>query len=186
MAFWIENIIFPLLYDHPLVAQKGGYFDRLVVAELYIVRSVSLLQTFQVVIITADIAIGKSGIHCSTMYRFRDLPLRIERLFGWSPALLLFAQIWFYQFRQDVFVYAESERFKVPVPDVHSFDHAYGFVLFVHFYLQDGFRLVVEFRADVTTRMFIILVLMQDCMDMDLFVVRPLHEFRDNFGRFTG
>ena len=109
---------------------------------------------------------------------------RIERLFGWSPALLLFGQIWFYQFGQDVFVYAESERFKVPVPDVHGFDHAYGFVLFVHFYLQDGFRLVVEFRADVTTCMFIILVLMQDCMDMDLFVVRPLHEFRDNFGRF--
>ena len=120
------------------------------------------------------------------MYSLRNLPLRIERFFGWSPALLLFGQIWFYQFGQDVFVYAESERFKVPVPDVHGFDHAYGFVLFVHFYLQDGFRLVVEFRADVTTRMFIILVLMQDSMDMDLFVVRPLHEFRDNFGRFTG
>ena len=186
MAFRIENIIFPLLYDHPLVAKKGGYFDSLVVAELYIVQSVSFLQTFQVVIVTADIPMGKSGIHCRTMYILRNLPLRIERFFGWSPALLLFGQIWFYQFRQDVFVYAESERFKVPVPDVHSFDHAYGFVLFVHFYLQDGFRLVVEFRADVTTRMFIILVLMQDSMDMDLFVVRPLHEFRDNFGRFTG
>ena len=66
MAFRIENIIFSLLYDHPLVAKKGGYFDNLVVAELYIVQSVSFLQTFQVVIITADIAIGKSGIHCST------------------------------------------------------------------------------------------------------------------------
>ena len=186
MAFRIENIIFSLLYDHPLVAKKGGYFDNLVVAELYIVQSVSFLQTFQVVIIAADIAIGKSGIHCSTMYRLRNLPMRIERFFGWSPALLLFGQIWFYQFGQDVFVYAESERFKVPVPDVHSFDHTYGFVLFVHFYLQYGFRLVIEFRADVTTCMFIILVLMQDSMDMDLLVVRPLHEFRDNFGRFTG
>lgn len=186
MAFRIENIIFPLLYDHPFVAKKGGYFDSLVVAELYIVQSVSFLQTFQVVIVTADIAISKSGIHCSTMYSLRNLPLWIERFFGWSPDLLLFGQIWFYQFGQDVFVYAESERFKVPVPDVHGFDHAYGFVLFVHFYLQYGFRLVVELRADVTTRMFIILVLMQDSMDMDLFVVRPLHEFRDNFGRFTG
>ena len=54
MAFWIENIIFPLLYDHPLVAQESGYFDNLVVAELYIVQSVSFLQTFQVVIVTAD------------------------------------------------------------------------------------------------------------------------------------
>ena len=32
MAFWIENIIFPLLYDHLLVAKKGCYFDSLVVA----------------------------------------------------------------------------------------------------------------------------------------------------------
>ena len=29
MAFRIENIIFPLLYDHLLVAKKGGYFDSL-------------------------------------------------------------------------------------------------------------------------------------------------------------
>ena len=70
MAFWIENIIFPLLYDHPLVAQKGGYFDSFIVAELYIVQSVSFLQTFQVVIIAADIAIGKSGIHCRTTSSF--------------------------------------------------------------------------------------------------------------------
>ena len=144
MAFWIENIIFPLLYDHLPVAKKGGYLDCLVVAELYIVQSVSFLQTFQVVIITADIAIGKSGIHCSTMYILRNLLLRIKRFFGWSPALLLFGQIWFYQFGQDVFVYAESKRFKVPVSDVHSFDHTYGFVFFVHFYLQYGFRLVVS------------------------------------------
>ena len=111
MVFWIENIIFPLLYDHPLVAQKGGYFDCFVVAEFYIVQSVSFLQTLQVVIITADIAICKSGIRCSTMHSFRNLPLRNERFFSWSNALLLFGQIWFYLFGQDVFVYAESERF---------------------------------------------------------------------------
>ena len=87
MAFRIKNIIFSLLYDHLPVAKKGGYFDCFVVAELYIVQSVSFLQTFQVVIITADIAIGKSGIHCRTMYRFRNLPLRIERFFGWSSTI---------------------------------------------------------------------------------------------------
>ena len=32
MAFWIENIIFSLLYYHLLVAKKGGYLDCLVVA----------------------------------------------------------------------------------------------------------------------------------------------------------
>ena len=68
-AFRIKNIIFSLLYDHLLVTKKGGYFDSFVVTELYIVQSVSFLQTFQVIIITADIAIGKSGIHCIVCFR---------------------------------------------------------------------------------------------------------------------
>lgn len=44
MSFWIENIIFPLLYDHLPVAKKGGYFDSFVVTELYIVQFVSFLR----------------------------------------------------------------------------------------------------------------------------------------------
>ena len=56
-------------------------------------------------------------------------------------------------------------------------NNAYGLVLFVHFDLHDGFRFVVEFRADVSTCVFIILVLVKDGMDMDLPVIRPLHEF---------
>lgn len=116
MAFWIENIIFPLLYDHLLVAKKGGYFDSFVVAELYIVQSVSFLQTFQVVIITADIAIGKSGVHCRTMYILWNLPLRIERFFGWSSALLFFGQIWFYQLGQDVFRLCGKRKVQSPGP----------------------------------------------------------------------
>ena len=81
-VFRIENIIFPLLYDYPLVAQESGYFDSLVVAELYIVQSVSFLQTFQVVIITADIAIGKSGILARSSFLWTDmvLPVRAGRL----------------------------------------------------------------------------------------------------------
>ena len=60
---------------------------------------------------------------------------------------------------------------------MHSFNHAYGLIIFVHFHLHDGFRLVVKFRADMSTCVFIILVLMEDGMDMNLPVVRPLHEF---------
>ena len=69
---------------------------------------------------------------------------------------------------------------------MHGFDYAYGLVLFIHFNLHDGFRLIIEFRADVSTSMFIILVLMQDSMDVYLSVIRPLHEFGDYIGRFTG
>ena len=68
---------------------------------------------------------------------------------------------------------------------MHGFDHAYSLVLFIHLDLHNGFRFIVEFSADVTTSMFVILVLMQYGMDVNLSVVRPLHEFGDNIGRFT-
>ncbi len=69
---------------------------------------------------------------------------------------------------------------------MHSFNYAYGLVIFVHFDLHDGFGLIIEFRADVSTSMFIILILMQDSMDVYLFIIRPLHEFRYNVSGFTG
>ncbi len=69
---------------------------------------------------------------------------------------------------------------------MHGFDHAYSLVLFIHLDLHNGLCFIVEFSADVTTSMFIIFVLMKYCMDVNLFVVRPLHEFGDDIGRFTG
>ena len=98
VIFRVKGITFPFFYDHPLVTEKGRYLDRLVVTEFYILQSVPLLQAFQILIITADVAISKSGIQCSTMYTLRNLPVRIERLFDWSPNLLFFGQIRFYRF----------------------------------------------------------------------------------------
>ncbi len=86
-------------------------------------------------------------------------------------------QIGLYRFGYGFLVYAESERLKLPVTDMNGFDHAYGLVLFIHLDLHDGFRLVVQFRADMTACVFVILVLMQDGMDVYLPVIGPLHEF---------
>ena len=69
---------------------------------------------------------------------------------------------------------------------MHGFDHAYSLVLFIHLDLHNGLCFIVEFSTNVTTRMFVILVLMQYGMDVNLSVVRPLHEFGDDIGRFTG
>lgn len=35
MAFGIDFIFFPLFYHHPLVAEEGGYLDRLVMTEFF-------------------------------------------------------------------------------------------------------------------------------------------------------
>lgn len=98
MVFRIEGIPFPFFYDHSLVIEKCSYLDRLVVAKFYILQSVTLFQAFQILIVTADVAIGKSGIQCSAMYTLRNFPVRIERLFDWSPDLLFFGQIRLYRF----------------------------------------------------------------------------------------
>ena len=186
MVFWIECIIFPFFYNHLFVAEQCCDLYRLVITEFYTLQSVTLFQAFYIIIVIADVAIGKNGIQCWTMYIFWNLLVRIERSFDWSSGLLLFGQIGPYRFGHGFLVYAESERFKLAVTDMDGFDHAYSLVLFVHFDLHDGFRFVVEFRADVTTGMLIILVLMQDGMDMDLPVIRPLHEFGDDVGGFAG
>ena len=62
MVFGIDHIFFPLFYHHSFITEKCGYLDRLVVTELYILQSVPLLQAFQILIVTADVSIRKSGI----------------------------------------------------------------------------------------------------------------------------
>ena len=185
MVFGVDLILFPHFYYHAFVSEKSSDLDRFVVTEIYVLQSIPYFQSFQIVIVVADVAVCKGGIQRSLMYILRDFLVRFKRLFGWSSDLFLFGQIGLYQFGYGFLVYAESERLKLTVTDMDGFDHAYSLVLFIHFDLHDGFRFVVEFRADVTTGMFIILVLMQDGMDMDLPVIRPLHEFGDDIGRFT-
>ena len=68
MVFRIDHIFFPLFYHHSLITEKCGYLDRLVVTELYILQSVPLYKAFQILIVTADVSISKSGIQCCAMY----------------------------------------------------------------------------------------------------------------------
>ncbi|CDC55321.1 putative uncharacterized protein [Phocaeicola coprophilus CAG:333] len=59
-------------------------------------------------------------------------------------------------------------------------------VALVLFYLQYGFRLVVQLRTDMPSRILIPLVLMQYRMDVYLPVVRPLHQLGYDACGFTG
>ena len=58
---------------------------------------------------------------------------------------------------------------------MEGFHYAYGFVVLVRFNLHDSFRLVVQFGADMTACVLVILVLMEDGMDMYLPVISPPH-----------
>ena len=62
MVVRVEMIFLTVLCHHPFIAKKGGNFDRLVVTELYALQSISFFQPLQIVVITADITIGKNGI----------------------------------------------------------------------------------------------------------------------------
>ena len=67
-----------------------------------------------------------------------------------------------------------------------GFDYADGFVFFVHFHLHHSLGLVIEFRANVPTCVFIILVLMKNGVDMNLVIIRPLHKLGYNFRGLIG
>lgn len=70
MVFWIECIIFPFFYNHLFVAEQCCDLYRLVITEFYTLQSVTLFQAFYIIIVIADVAIGKNGIQCWTMYIF--------------------------------------------------------------------------------------------------------------------
>lgn len=61
MIVRVETIFLAVLYHHSFVAKKGGDFNRLVVTELYALQSISFFQPLQIVVITADITIGKTA-----------------------------------------------------------------------------------------------------------------------------
>ena len=62
---------------------------------------------------------------------------------------------------------------------MHTFHFADVVVVLVFLDLDDSLGLVVDFRADVSTGIFIAFVLVEDGVKMNLVFVSPLHEFGD-------
>ena len=51
------------------------------------------------------------------------------------------------------------------------------FIGLVLFHLNDGFCLIVNLCSDMTSGILITLVLMEDCMDVNLIFIRPAHQY---------
>lgn len=62
---------------------------------------------------------------------------------------------------------------------MHTFHFADVTVVLVLLNMDDRFRFVVDFRANVSTGVFIAFVLMKDGVKMNLVFVSLLHEFGD-------
>jgi len=60
---------------------------------------------------------------------------------------------------------------------MHTFHFADFAVVLVFLDLDDRFRFVVDFRANVSTGIFITFVLMKNGVKMNLVFVSPLHKF---------
>lgn len=87
MVFGVDLILFPHFYYHAFVSEKSSDLDRFVVTEIYVLQSIPYFQSFQIVIVVADVAVCKGGIQRSLMYILRDFLVRFKRLFGWSSDL---------------------------------------------------------------------------------------------------
>ena len=83
-----------------------------------------------------------------------------------------------------MFVDAEGERLKFHTADVHGFHHADVRICFVFFHQHNGFRLVVQFGAYMSAGVVVALVLVEDGVQVNLMLVRPLHEFRNDTSGF--
>lgn len=158
----------------------------MVAPELYALQLIALFQPFLILAVAADAALRKNGIQRRAVYILGNVACRVERSLGWTPHAPLSRLVGLHQFGQRFAVDAEGEGFELAVADMDCLHHADRPLLLVHFNLHDCLGLVVEFRADVAAGVFIILVLVQDGMDVDLPVVGPLHETGDDVGRLLG
>lgn len=93
MVFRIEGITLIILYDHPLATEKGGHLYGFVISKLHALPPVSLFQPLHVIIITDDVAVGKSGIQRSPMYSLGNFFVRLKLFLDWTPPLFLFGNI---------------------------------------------------------------------------------------------
>ena len=178
------DVIFP--YDHLLLSEESCNLGCMVAPELYALPLIALFQPFLILAVAADAALRKNVIQRCAVYILGNIACRVERSLGWTPRAPLPRLVGLHQFGQRLAVDTEGEGLELAVADMDCFHHADRPLLFVHFNLHDGLCLVVEFRADVAARVFIILVLVQDGVDVDLPVVGPLHETGDDVGRFLG
>ena len=72
---------------------------------------------------------------------------------------------------------AESEWQEVFGTGMHTFHFTDVAVVLVFLDLDDSLSLVVDFRANVPSCVFIAFVLVKDGMKMNLVLVSPLHKF---------
>lgn len=158
----------------------------MVAPELYALHLVAFFQPFLIRAVAADAALRKNGIQRCAVYLLGNVACRVERPLDRTPRAPLPGLVGLHQLGQRLAVDAEGEGFELAVADMDRLHDADRPLLLVHFNLHDGLGLVVEFRADVAAGVFIILVLVQDGVDMDLPVVGPLHETGDDVGRLLG
>lgn len=107
-------------------------------------------------------------------------------VFNWDISLSLDSSVTLYEFGQGFVVNAKGKRLEIHCPDVHGRNIANISVTFVFFYKQYGFRLIIQLRTDMPSRILIPFVLMQYRMDVYLPVVRPLHQFGYDTCGFSG
>ena len=81
-----------------------------------------------------------------------------------------FELVVFYQVRKRIVPDFKCERGELPVSYVHGPDFADFAVLCVFRYLQDCLGFVVQLRTDVSSRVVIAFVQMQNRMDMQLVI----------------
>lgn len=72
------------------------------------------------------------------------------------------------------------------ISDIDSLDSADGIIILVFLNTENGFGLVVDFGSDVSSSVSITLVLVDDCVEMKIEFLRPIHQIVDYEGCFSG
>lgn len=151
------------LYNHTLVHEEGVQCHEDIAPTLVADACIALLQRLY------DVGIALHGALAETVFQRRAVLLFSQFRKRETFFLLgLLEYIAVHDFGQCAVVDAEGERLEVPVAYMCRLYLADVPVLRALGDLQDGFRLVVQFRADMSPRIVIPLVQMQHGMNVQV------------------
>lgn len=163
VKIWIVAVSLSFLYNHTLVHEKRVQRHKDITPTLVADACIALLQRLYDVGIALHGAFPETVFQCSAVLLLGQFRKR-ETFF----LLGLLEYIAVYGFGQCAVVDAESERLEVPVAYVCRFYLADVPVLRTLGDLQDGFRLVVQFRADVPPRVVVPFIQVQHGMNVQV------------------
>lgn len=179
----IVDVLAVLVTNHALVVKKGFQALYLVVGIRMSTGGISAFEGSLAVSASFYRTVGEYHAQCLAVLFLGQLVVGIG-VFGFPARLGKYISTG--NLRQSIVIDTKGEWVELGGADHGGADLRNSVIGLASAHLKDGLSLVVQLGADMTTRIVIAFVEVQDRMDMYLILISPFHQLADKVCRFFG